>query len=123
MLKQYLKHRAMKHYLSHDRTKELTMESHLLLYARRMRELELSVRELLAAAQLERKAKLDTGQVDTVFKVGDQVLLLTKELLDAAALASCGSGGRDPSLSRPARAPTVAPHLPHSSGRCCAALR
>jgi hypothetical protein len=38
----------------------------------------------LAAAQQERKAKLDAGRVDTVFKVGDQVLLRTKELLDAA---------------------------------------
>jgi hypothetical protein len=38
----------------------------------------------LAAAQRERKAKLDAGRVDTVFKVGDQVLLRTKELLDAA---------------------------------------
>ena len=54
------------------------------LYTRRMRELELQVRELLAAAQQERKAKLDAGRVDTVFKVGDQVLLRTKELLDAA---------------------------------------
>jgi hypothetical protein len=53
-------------------------------YAQRMRELELSVRELLAAAQRERKVKLDAGRVDTVFKVGDQVLLRTKELLDAA---------------------------------------
>jgi hypothetical protein len=54
------------------------------LYARRMRALELMVRELLAAAQQERKAKLDVGWVDTVFKVGDRVLLRTKELLDAA---------------------------------------
>ena len=54
------------------------------LYARRMREMELTVRELLAAAQQERKAKLDAGRVDTVFKVGDLVLLRTKELLDAA---------------------------------------
>jgi hypothetical protein len=49
-----------------------------------MRELELQVRKLLAAAQQERKAKLDAGRVDMVFKVGDQVLLRTKELLDAA---------------------------------------
>jgi hypothetical protein len=54
------------------------------LYARRMRTMELTVRELLAAAQQARKAKLDTGRVDTVFKVGDRVLLRTKELLDAA---------------------------------------
>ncbi len=40
--------------------------------------------ELLAAAQAERKAKLDAGRVDTVFKEGDRVLLRTKELLDAA---------------------------------------
>ena len=42
------------------------------------------MRELLAAAQQERKAKLDAGRVDTVFNVGDRVLLRTKELLDAA---------------------------------------
>ncbi len=57
-------------------------------YERRMRELELTVRELLAAVQQERKAKLDksTRTSHTVLKVGDQVLLpvLTKELLDAA---------------------------------------
>ncbi len=40
--------------------------------------------ELLAAAQAARKAKLDAGRVDTSFKVGGQVLLQTKELLDAA---------------------------------------
>jgi hypothetical protein len=54
------------------------------LYAWRMRTMELTVRELLAAAQQARKAKLDAGRVDTVFKVGDLVLLRTKELLDAA---------------------------------------
>jgi hypothetical protein len=53
-------------------------------YARRMRALTLTVRELLAAAQQERKAKLDAGRVDTVFKVGDRVLLRTKELLNGA---------------------------------------
>ena len=42
------------------------------------------MRELLAAAQQERKAKLDAGRVDAVFQVGDRVLLRTKELLDAA---------------------------------------
>ncbi len=44
---------------------------------------ERTVRELLAAAQQERKAKLDEGRVDTVFQVGYRVLLRTKELLDA----------------------------------------
>ncbi|MEI7929579.1 MAG: hypothetical protein WCH40_13600, partial [Verrucomicrobiales bacterium] len=53
-------------------------------YARRMHEIEATVRELLAASQAERKAKLDAGRVDTVFKVDDRVLLRTKELLDAA---------------------------------------
>ena len=53
-------------------------------YAQRMRAMEVTVRELLAAAQAERKAKLDAGRVDTVFQVGDRVLLRTKELLDAA---------------------------------------
>ena len=37
----------------------------------------------MAAAQADRKAKLDAGRVDTVFQVGDRVLLRTKELLDA----------------------------------------
>ena len=49
-----------------------------------MREVEAAVRALLMEAQTACKAKLDTGRVDTVFKVGDQVLLRTKELLDAA---------------------------------------
>ncbi|MFM7924211.1 MAG: hypothetical protein ACKPJJ_28665, partial [Planctomycetaceae bacterium] len=39
--------------------------------------------ELLAAAQAEWKVKLDVGRVDTMFKIGDRVLLQTKELLDA----------------------------------------
>ena len=41
-------------------------------------------RSQLAAAQAERKAKLDAGRIDTVLNVGDRVLLRTKELLDAA---------------------------------------
>jgi hypothetical protein len=49
-------------------------------YARRIHEIEATVRELLAAAQAERKAKLDAGRVDTVLFV----LLRTKELLGAA---------------------------------------
>ena len=40
-----------------------------------------AVRELLSAAQEGRKAKLDAGRVNTVFQVGDQVLLRIKELL------------------------------------------
>ncbi len=42
------------------------------------------MQELLSAAQQERKAKLDAGRVNTVFQVGDHVLLstVTKELLD-----------------------------------------
>jgi hypothetical protein len=83
------------------------------LYSRRMRELELTVRELLSAAQQERKsaaqqerkAKLDAGRVATVFQVGDKVLLRTKELLDAADTVSCGRCGTDPSPSWPARDP------------------
>jgi hypothetical protein len=53
-------------------------------YAQRMRAMEATVRELLVATQAERKARLDAGRVDTVFKVGDRVLLRTKELLDSA---------------------------------------
>jgi hypothetical protein len=49
-----------------------------------MHEIEATVRELLAAAQAERKAKLDAGRVDTVFAVGDRALLRTKELFDVA---------------------------------------
>ena len=33
--------------------------------------MESTVRELLAATQAERKTKLDTGRVDTVFQVSD----------------------------------------------------
>jgi hypothetical protein len=47
--------------------------------------------------QAGRKAKLDAGRVDTVFAVGDQVLLRTKELLDAATSASSDRGGTAPS--------------------------
>ena len=36
-------------------------------YAQRIRAMERTVRELLAAAQSERKAKLDAGRVNTVF--------------------------------------------------------
>jgi hypothetical protein len=46
--------------------------------------MEATVLELLAVAKVTSKAKLDTSRVDTMFKVGDQVLLLTKELLEAA---------------------------------------
>ena len=55
-------------------------------YATRMKALEQEVLALLHAAQQERKAALDSGRVDTVFKVGDQVMLRTKELLDAAEI-------------------------------------
>ena len=55
-----------------------------------MQAMESTVRELLAAAQAERKAKLDMGRVDTVFQVGDRVLLRTKELLDAADIGKLG---------------------------------
>ena len=53
-------------------------------YAARMKALEQEVLALLHAAQQERKAALDRGRVDTRFQVGDQVMLRTKELLDAA---------------------------------------
>ena len=52
--------------------------------ALRMRLMEGTVRELLAAAAAARKAKLAEGRADTVFKAGDRMLLLPKELLDAA---------------------------------------
>ena len=57
-----------------------------LAYATRMKQLEQEVLALLHAAQQERKAALDPGRVDTVFQVGDEVLLRTKELLDSAEI-------------------------------------
>jgi hypothetical protein len=53
-------------------------------YAQRMLAMEVTVQELLAAAQVKRKATLNAGRVDSVFKFGDRVLLCIKELLDAA---------------------------------------
>ena len=41
-------------------------------------------REPLAAAPADWKAKLDAGRVDTLFRVGNRVLLRTEKLLDAA---------------------------------------
>ena len=55
-------------------------------YATRMKTLEQEVLALLHAAQQERKAVLDQGRVDTVFQVGDEVMLRTAELLDAAEI-------------------------------------
>ena len=49
-----------------------------------MKSLEQEVRALLHVAQQERKAALDRGRVDMTFQVGDQAMLRTKELLDAA---------------------------------------
>ena len=40
-------------------------------YSQRMRAMESTARELLDAAQAERKAKLDAGLIDTVFQVGE----------------------------------------------------
>ena len=55
-------------------------------YARRMREVEVTVRELLAEAQSERGTTPDAGRADTVsrLEVGDRVPLRTEDLLDAA---------------------------------------
>ena len=46
----------------------------------RMQEIKATVLERLAAAQADRKAKLDSGRVDTVFKAGARVLVRTTEL-------------------------------------------
>ena len=42
---------------------------------------------MLHAAQAERKAKLDLGRVDVKFAQGNLVLVLSKELLDAADIS------------------------------------
>ena len=55
-------------------------------YGARMKALEQEVQALLHAAQQDRKTTLDRGRVDTTFQVGDQVLLRTSELLDAAEI-------------------------------------
>jgi transposase InsO family protein len=55
-------------------------------YGVRMKALEQEVQALLHAAQQERKRALDRGRVATTFQVGDQVLLRTAELLDAAEI-------------------------------------
>ena len=61
--------------------------------AQRMRAMRATVRKLLAAAQAERKARLDEGRVDTVFQVGDRVLLRTKEHSTTPTSENCARGG------------------------------
>ncbi len=75
----------------------------------------LTVRELLAAAQQERKVKLDVGRVNTVFKVGGQVLLRTKELLDAADISKLRPQTTSRLRSRPAQALSRAGRSPSGS--------
>ena len=53
-----------------------------------MKELEQEVQVLLHAAQQESKASLDQGRGDTVFQVGDTVMLQTAESLDAAEISN-----------------------------------
>ncbi len=73
------------------------------LYARRMRAMERTDRELLAAAQ----AKLEVGRVCTVIKVGDLVLRGPRSCSTRQTSASCGRGGtahsRSDGLPRPNR--------------------
>ena len=63
-----------------------------------MRKVEATIRELLAAAQAEQKAKLDAGLFVTVFTVGDRMLLRTRSCSTPPTLVSYGSVGTAPSL-------------------------
>jgi hypothetical protein len=60
----------------------------LAAYESRLMGLEKEVRALLQMAQQACKEVLDRGRVDTIFQVGDQVLLRTRELLDAAEIGN-----------------------------------
>ena len=84
-----------------------------------VRAIETAVRELLAAAQAEQKAKLDAGRVDTVFKVGDRVLLRSKELLYAANIGKLRPRWEGPFMVTPCRAPS--PTRSRCRARCAAA--
>ncbi len=64
----------------------LSVEEPPATYAARKKPLEQEVQALLRAGQQERNAVLDRGRVDTVFQVGDQVRLRTRELLDVAEI-------------------------------------
>jgi hypothetical protein len=93
-------------------------------YAHRMLELTRTVRELLAAAQAERKAKLDAGRFDTVFKVpggpgaaADQGAARRSGYRQAAA--EVGRPLHNHCLPWPQRLHT----LPPSRGGCSAAPR
>ena len=70
-------------------------------YAQRMRAMEATVRELPAAAQAERKAKLDAGRVDAVFKGGDPAATGCccgpRSCLTPPTSVSCARGGTAPS--------------------------
>lgn len=90
-------------------------------YAARMKELMQEVRALLLAAQQARKEQLDRGRVDTVFQVGDQVLLRTKELLDAAEIGKLRPRWEGPFASLPSQVRTPTPWLFQSA--LSAALR
>jgi hypothetical protein len=69
--------------------------------------LEKEVRELLHTAQQARQEAMDRGRVDTIFQVGDQVLLRTRELLDAAEIGKLSPHPEE----RAGRA------APHAAGR------
>ena len=63
-------------------------------YAQRMRAMEATVRELLAAAQADRTSKLDAGRVDTVFT---GCFWGPRSCLTPPTLVSCARGRTAPS--------------------------
>ena len=76
-------------------------------YALRMRSTEATVRELLATTQAASQAKPDAGRVNTVFQVGDRMLLRTNKPLDAADIGKLRPRRDGPSTATAGPSPSA----------------